>query len=71
MASQALASRGRLPLLAEALTWVDTTRERHGEAEGYRIKGELLLRQAVPNAPQAEACFQQALAVARHQQARS
>ena len=41
------------------------------EAELHRIKGELLLRQAVPDAPQAEACFQQALAVARRQQARS
>ena len=30
------------------------------EAELYRIKGELLLQQAVPDAPQAEACFQQA-----------
>ena len=60
-----------LRLLAEALTWVDTTGERHFEAEVYRIKGELLLQQAVPDAPQAEACFQQALAVARHQQAKS
>ena len=41
------------------------------EAELHRIKGELLLRQAVPDAPQAEACFQQALAVARRQQAKS
>jgi predicted ATPase len=60
-----------LCLLAEALAWVDTTGERFYEAEVYRIKGELLLRQAVPDAPQVEACFQQALAVARHQQARS
>jgi predicted ATPase len=60
-----------LPLLAEALTHVDTTGERHYEAEAYRIKGELLLRQAVPDAPEAEACFQQALAVARRQQAKS
>ena len=37
----------------------------------YRLKGELLLQQAVPDAPQAEACFQQALAVARRQQAKS
>ena len=34
-------------------------------------EGELLLRQTVPHAPQAEACFQQALAVARRQQAKS
>jgi predicted ATPase len=31
----------------------------------------LLLRQAVPDAAQAEACFHQALAVARRQQAKS
>jgi class 3 adenylate cyclase/predicted ATPase len=56
---------------AEALAWVDTTGERHFEAEVYRIKGVLLLQQAVPDTPQAEACFQQALAIARHQQAKS
>ena len=57
--------------LAEALAAMDNTGERCDEAELYRIKGELLLRQAVPDAPQAEACFQQALAVAHHQQAKS
>jgi predicted ATPase len=31
----------------------------------------LLLRQAVPDVSQAEACFQHALAIARHQQAKS
>jgi tetratricopeptide (TPR) repeat protein len=40
-------------------------------AEAYRLQGELLLRQAVPEVAQAEACFQQALAVARRQQAKS
>jgi predicted ATPase len=60
-----------LRLLAEALILVDTTGERLFEAEVYRIKGELLLQQASPDAPQAEACFQQALAVARRQQAKS
>jgi predicted ATPase len=40
-------------------------------AELSRLKGALLLRQAVPNATQAEACFQQALDVARRQQAKS
>ena len=34
------------------------------EAETYCIKGTLLLRQAVSDAAQAEACFQQALAIA-------
>ena len=39
--------------------------------ETYRLQGELLLRQAVPDAAQAEACFHQALAVAHRQQAKS
>src|SRR5262249_37822591 len=60
-----------LHLLAEALVHVEHTGERYSEAEVYRLKGELLLQQAVPDAPQAEACCQQALAVARRQQAKS
>jgi predicted ATPase len=60
-----------LHLLAEALVVVDNTGERCWEAELHRLTGELLLRQAVPDAPAAEACFQQALAVARRQQAKS
>ena len=60
-----------MPLLAEALALVDTTGERHTEAELHRLHGELLLRQAVPEAPAAEACFQEALAIARRQQAKS
>ena len=40
-------------------------------AEAYRLQGALLLRQVVPDAAQAEACFQQALTVARCQQAKS
>jgi predicted ATPase len=58
-------------VLAEALAVVDTTEESRHEAELYRLQGELLLRQAVPDVPQAEACFQQALDIARRQQARS
>ena len=58
-----------LRLLGEALTLVD--KDPWYEAEMHRIKGELLLRQAVPDAAQAEACFQQALDVARRQQAKS
>ena len=37
-------------------------------AEAYRQQGALLLRQAVPDVPQAEACFQQALAIAHCQE---
>jgi predicted ATPase len=60
-----------LEALTEALALVDHTEERYWEAELYRLKGELLLQQGIPHAPQAEACFQQALAVARRQQAKS
>jgi len=60
-----------LTVLAEALALVDKNDERWWEAELHRLKGELLLLQAVPDAPQAEICFQQALTVARHQQAKS
>jgi predicted ATPase len=59
-----------LRLLAEALVHVDHAGERYYEAEVYRLKGELLRRQAVPDVPQAEACFQQVLTIARRQQAR-
>jgi predicted ATPase len=60
-----------LKVLAEALTVVHKTGEDVCQAELYRLKGELLLLQAVPDATQAEACFQQALAVAHRQQAKS
>jgi predicted ATPase len=60
-----------LRLLAEALALVDNTGERQDEAEIHRLKGELLLWQTVPDAPQAEACFHQALTIARRQQAKS
>ena len=60
-----------LTALAEALAVLDTTEVRHYAAELYRLKGALLLQQAVPDAAQAEACFHQALDVARQQQAKS
>jgi class 3 adenylate cyclase/predicted ATPase len=60
-----------LQALAEALALVDKNAERWWEAELNRLKGELLLWQPVPNQPQGEACFQKALEVARHQQAKS
>jgi len=60
-----------LTCLAEALTLVEATEERWWEAEGYRLKGELLLRLPLPDIPQATACLHQALDVARRQQARA
>jgi predicted ATPase len=40
-------------------------------ADAYRVQGVFLLQQATPDVVQAEACLQQALAIARRQQARS
>jgi predicted ATPase len=60
-----------LDVLAEALTLVDKTGYRYWEAELYRLKGELLQGQAIPDAHQAETCFHQALDVSRHQHAKS
>jgi predicted ATPase len=60
-----------LRLLAEALAVMDHTAERWWEAEVYRLKGELLLKQAVADEHQAETCFRQALDVAHWQEAKS
>ena len=60
-----------LRVITEALTAVNDRGERCYEAELYRLQGELLLaRPAMPHA-EAEACFFQALAVARRQQAKA
>ena len=60
-----------LRLLAEALAAIEASG--HGDllARAYRLQGELLLRQTIPDVAQAEACFQQSLAIARRQQAKS
>ena len=60
-----------LSLLAEARTMVEANGQGDLLAEVYRLQGELLQRQDIPDAAQAEACFQQALAIARRQQAKS
>ena len=60
-----------LRLLAEVIMVVEASGLGDLHAEVYRLQGELLLRQAVPNAVQAEVCFQQALDIARRQQAKS
>jgi predicted ATPase len=76
-----------LARLAEALALMDTNEERFYEAELHRLRGELLLqsgarepRSAISTPPlasrnsytgEAESCFQQALDVASHQQAKS
>jgi class 3 adenylate cyclase/predicted ATPase len=60
-----------LATLAEALAVVERTGDRRDEAELHRLKGEFLLRQAIPSEPQAETCFRQALDVAHRQEAKA
>jgi predicted ATPase len=60
-----------LAALSEALELVETTGERYYAAELYRLQGELLLQHATPEVSHAETCFQQALDIARRQQAKS
>jgi predicted ATPase len=68
---QARQPEAGLQALAEALTRVGATEERWWEAELYRLKGVLLLQLQNPDIHQAEGCFQQALDVARGQQAKA
>jgi len=60
-----------LCFLDEARTVMDSTQERFYEAEVHRVQGELVLAQAADQYALAETCFQQALAIARRQQAKS
>jgi predicted ATPase len=60
-----------LGLLAEALALMQTNGEHWYEAEAQRLRGELLLQRPTPAIRQAETCFQQALALARQQGAKS
>src|ERR1700758_2062569 len=55
--------------LGEAMTAVETTKERWFEAEANRIAGEIALRSPEPDATKARDYFERALAIARQQQA--
>jgi predicted ATPase len=57
--------------LGEAMTVVETAKERWCEAEIHRVAGEITLMSPEPDAAKAEAYFERALAVARKQQAKS
>jgi class 3 adenylate cyclase/predicted ATPase len=57
--------------IGEAITVVEATKERWWEAEVNRVAGEIALLSPEPDAAKAEAYFERALAVARHQQAKS
>jgi len=61
-----------LRLLAEAMEAYTTGERGDGLAEAYRLKGELLLQGGgILKAAEAAACFEQALSIARRQQAKS
>jgi predicted ATPase len=60
-----------LAVVAEALSIVDAHGLRMYEAELYRLKGELLVTASTGARREAEACFRQAIGIARRRQARS
>ena len=57
--------------IGEAMTAVESTKEKWYEAEINRIAGEIALKSPEPDAAKAEAYFERALTVARQQQAKS
>jgi predicted ATPase len=57
--------------IGEAMTAVETTKEKWCEAEVHRIAGEIALMSPERDTVKAEAYFERALAVARAQQAKS
>ena len=57
--------------ISEAMTAVETTKERWIEAEVHRVAGDIALMSPQPDSAKAEAYFERALAVARKQQAKS
>ena len=58
-------------MLGEALAMFEASERSDLLAEASRLPGEFLLRQSVPDAMQITVCFQQALTLARRQQAKS
>jgi predicted ATPase len=57
--------------IGDAMTAVETTKEKWCEAEVHRVAGEIALKSPVPDATKAQAYFERSLAVARQQQAKS
>jgi predicted ATPase len=57
--------------IREAMTAIETTGERLWEAEVHRVAGELALKSPERDTSKAQAYFERALAIARHQQAKS
>jgi predicted ATPase len=57
--------------IGEAMTLVETTKNKCWEAEVHRVAGEIALMSPEPDAAKAQAYFERSLAVAREQQAKS
>jgi tellurite resistance protein TehA-like permease len=57
--------------IGEAMTAMETTKEKWCEAEVYRTAGEIALKSPEPEVAKAETYFERALTVARYQQAKS
>jgi predicted ATPase len=57
--------------IREAMTAVETTKERWWEADVHRTAGEIALMSSQPDVAKAQTYFEHALAVARQQQAKS
>jgi len=60
-----------LSAVAEALAAASDSEYRNYEAETYRLKGALLLKQNGSNVEEAEICFRRAIEIARKQSAKS
>jgi predicted ATPase len=60
-----------LGALTQALALVDKSGGHWYEADIHRLQGECLLVQSSANHTAAETCFQQAMAIAQHQNAKS
>jgi predicted ATPase len=57
--------------MSEAISMIETSKERWFEAEANRIAGAIALKSQGPDAAKAEGYFERALAIARQQQAKS
>jgi predicted ATPase len=57
--------------IGEAMSAIETTKEKWLEAEANRVAGEIELKSPEPNKTKAEVYFERALAVARQQQTKS
>jgi len=59
-----------LHLIEETIAEINISKERIWEAELYRVKGQLLLKNDEGNAPEAENCFRKSIDIAQSQSAK-